>query len=180
MKNEDKSDDEVVESCYKRPLHPWERKKIKEWKIAAGNSEAIASNFKFYSREFLNKSLLFNLKKTSEEKILDRLIKNLPEGNNEYYIEHRNGTNSFCRRQDKKQQEKDKLFKFIHNTDRKIARSLLTEKKNIADFKRLKRRAIELLKDLGEITKMSECELKKLFKSLQRDKKKCFIYRRIY
>lgn len=68
MKNEDKSDDEVVESCYKRPLHPWERKKIKEWKIAAGNSEAIASNFKFYSREFLDKSLFFNLKKQARKK----------------------------------------------------------------------------------------------------------------
>ena len=52
------------------PLQPRERKKIKEQKIAnsAKNSEALVSDFEFDPEEILDKSLLFNLKKTSEEK----------------------------------------------------------------------------------------------------------------
>ena len=52
------------------PLQPRERKKINEQKIAnsAKNSEALVSDFEFDPEEILDKSLLFNLKKTSEEK----------------------------------------------------------------------------------------------------------------
>ena len=52
------------------PLQPRERKKINEQKIAnsAKNSEALVSDFDFDPEEILDKSLLFNLKKTSEEK----------------------------------------------------------------------------------------------------------------
>ena len=52
------------------PLQPRKRKKIKEQKIAnsAKNSEALVSDFEFDPDEILDKSLLFNLKKTSEEK----------------------------------------------------------------------------------------------------------------
>ena len=51
-------------------LQPRERKKIKEQKIAnsAKNSEALVSDFEFDPEEILDQSLLFNLKKTSEEK----------------------------------------------------------------------------------------------------------------
>ena len=61
------------------PLHRRKRKMLKEQKIAPKNSEALLSDIEFDPEEILNKSLLFDLKKTSEEKILDRLIENLPE-----------------------------------------------------------------------------------------------------
>ena len=114
------------------------------------NSKALVSDFEFDPEEILDKNLLFDLKKTSEEKILDRLIENLPEGNDQYCIEHREGTNSFRVRQDRHQKEKEDLFNFIHNADKKIARSLPTKKTNIANVKRLKKRAIKLLKELGK------------------------------
>ena len=41
------------------------KKKLKEQKIAAKNSEALVLDFEFDPEEILDKSLIFNLKKTS-------------------------------------------------------------------------------------------------------------------
>ena len=46
--------------------HPRQRKKIREQKMAENNSELFLSRkFDFDSKEILDKSLLFDLKKTS-------------------------------------------------------------------------------------------------------------------
>ena len=58
---------------------------MKEQKIAAKNSEALVLDFEL-------------------------LIENLPDGNDQYHIEHIEGTNSFQVRQDRNQKEKEDLF----------------------------------------------------------------------
>ena len=69
--------------------------------MAKRNSKSILSGtFDFIPEEYLNKSLLFDLKK-SEEKIFDAIIEKLPN-NDTYYIKHRHGTNAFYIRKDKK------------------------------------------------------------------------------
>ena len=50
-------------------------------------------------------------KKNSEEKILDRTNEKLPNDNEQFYVEHRAGINTFIVKQDKKQQEKMTYFK---------------------------------------------------------------------
>ena len=124
--------------------------KLKEQKVAVKNSEALVPDFEFDLEEILDKSLLFDLKKTSQEKILERLIANLPEGNDQYYVKHREGTNSFQVRHDRHQKEKEDLFEFILNTDKKLRVACQPKKTNVANLKRLKKCAIKLLKELGE------------------------------
>ena len=96
--------------------------------------------------------MIFDSKKTAEEKILYRLIENLPEDNDKYFIEHdKSSTNSFWIRQDKNQGEKENHFELICNADRKLARSLpTTDKATIVDLKRIRNSAIAKLKDLGK------------------------------
>ena len=53
--------------------------------------------------------LLFDLKKTGEEKIFHLILEKIPDKHNNYYIEHREGTSSFRIRKDSKQAEKDEL-----------------------------------------------------------------------
>lgn len=50
-------------------------------------------------------------KKNSGEKILDRTNKKLPNDNEQFYVKHRVGINTFIVKQDKKQQEKTTYFK---------------------------------------------------------------------
>ena len=62
--------------------------------MAKNNSKAIISGtFDFDPEDYLIKSLLFDLKKTREEKILHTTIEKIPD-NNKYYIKHREGTNA--------------------------------------------------------------------------------------
>ena len=73
-------------------------------KIAEKNSKSILSGtFDFDPEEFLDKSLLFDLKKTSDNDI--------------HYIEHRKGTNAFRIRKDEKQVDCDKIIKLIETID---------------------------------------------------------------
>ena len=51
----------------------------------------LSSTFDFNPEDILNKSIQFDLKRTSVEKILDRIIEKMPN-NKKYYIEHREGT----------------------------------------------------------------------------------------
>ena len=64
-------------------MHPPEKNNLKEQKIAAVNLDALVSNFQFNPKEILGKILIFD---SNEEKILYRLMENLPEDNCKYYI----------------------------------------------------------------------------------------------
>ena len=55
----------------------------------------IFKTFDFDPEDYLDKSLLFNLKKTKEEKFFNAIIEKLSD-NDKYCIEHREGTNAFC------------------------------------------------------------------------------------
>ena len=94
-------------------------------------------------------------------------MENLPGTNDEFYIEHRDGTNSFRIRGDLRQAKKEHLMQLILNADRKIARS--TNAANIAEAKAIKNRAIENLKEFGKKNMSKSTDLKKLFSSLRRD-----------
>ena len=73
--------------------------------------------FDFDPEEYLDKSLLFNLKKTSEEKIFDAILEKILDNDN-YYIKHRECTNGF-RVTKEKHVEKDKIIKLIETIDSK-------------------------------------------------------------
>ena len=62
----------------------------------------LSGKFDFDPEEILNLLLLFNLKKTSEDKIFDSILKKIPDKNDIYYIKHREGTNAFRLRKDPK------------------------------------------------------------------------------
>ena len=62
---------------------------------------------------------MFDLKKTSEEKFFDAILEKIPD-NDTYYAKHREETNAFQIRKDKKQVEKDEIIKVSQATDPKI------------------------------------------------------------
>ena len=78
-------------------IHPKQRKELREQKMAENSSKLLLSRkFDFNPEEILDKSLLFELeKKTSADKIFDSILEKIPDKNDIYYIEHREGTNSF-------------------------------------------------------------------------------------
>ena len=100
--------------------HLREWKKTARKKIAKKNSKSVLSGtFDFDPEEYLHKSLLFDLKKASEEKIFYAILERIPDDDT-YYIEHREGTNTFRISKDEKQVEKDKIIKLIEINDSKI------------------------------------------------------------
>ena len=70
----------------------------------------------------MEKSLLFDLKKSSEEKIFDAILEKIPD-NETYFMKHREGTNVFCIRKDEKEVEKAKIITLIKTIDSKIKKS---------------------------------------------------------
>ena len=91
------------------PLHPHERKKAIEAKMAKNNSAKIlAKKFDFDPQEY--KSLLFDLKKTSEEQIFEVVLEKICD-DHKHYIEHRNRMNSFQIRHNEKQEGKNNIIK---------------------------------------------------------------------
>ena len=77
------------------PKHPRQRKKFLKQQMGKKNSKAILSKtFDFDPEEYLDKSLLFHLKKTSEEKFFDSILEKIQD-NDTYHIEHREGSNGF-------------------------------------------------------------------------------------
>ena len=80
--------------------------------------------------------LLFDLKKTSKEESFDAIIEKLPDSDI-YYIKHRDGTNAFCVKKDKKQVKKDEIIKLIKVIDSKINKS--TNKSRIPQPKQMRR-----------------------------------------
>ena len=102
------------------PIHACERKKAIEAKMARNKSAKIlAKNIDFGPQQYLDTSLLFDLKKTSEEQIFEAILEKIPD-ENKYYIEHRGGTNSFRIGHDEKQGEKDEIHKAIEEINYKI------------------------------------------------------------
>ena len=58
-------------------MHLREQKKLKEIRMVRNYSEFLfSSTFDFYRENILNKNRQFDLKSTSKEKILDRIIEN--------------------------------------------------------------------------------------------------------
>ena len=74
--------------------HPRTRKQLKEKAVARANSAAVQINLGIDLENLVDVPLLFNLR-TSEMEIEDWLVDNLAINNDEYYIEHKQGTNVF-------------------------------------------------------------------------------------
>ena len=98
--------------------YPRERKKLCEQKIAKNNSKLLLfGKFDFDPKENSDKSLLFDLKKTSEEKIFDLILEKILDKNH-LYIEHREGANAFRIRKDSKQAKEDELKTVLETVDK--------------------------------------------------------------
>ena len=70
--------------------------KEKELEIARSNvSPLMEGKFDFRGKELLTKTLLFDTSRVNEKLIVDKIIQNLPRGEDELYIVHEPGTNSF-------------------------------------------------------------------------------------
>ena len=68
----------------------------KELKIARENvSTLMRGKFVFDPEVFLNKTVLFDTSKVSEEKRVHKILESLPADNNYIYLIHERGTNSF-------------------------------------------------------------------------------------
>ena len=112
-----------AEKSIHTPKHPRERKKFIEQQMGKKNSKGILSKtFDFDPAEYLDKSLLFDLKKTSEEKIFDSILEKIPDTDT-YYIEHKEGSNAFRITKDRDHQEEDQIIETIEHFDKKIRRS---------------------------------------------------------
>ena len=55
----------------------------------------MEGKFNFSPEKILNKTILFPASKINEERIIDKIIENLPAYNNELYIAPEPGSNSF-------------------------------------------------------------------------------------
>ena len=139
----------------------------KKWQRIIQNC-CYLGNLTLIPEEILNKPLLFDLKKTNEEKIFDYILEKIPGKNDNYYIEHREGTNPFRIRKDPKQAKEDELKTMLETVDKGIKRA--TSKSKLSGLKRIEKQVIKQYEDLGEEL-LTVNELQKLFKSLQTDAK---------
>ena len=104
--------------------------------MAENNSKLFLSGkFDFDPQEMFDKFLLFNLKKTSEEKLFHSILEKIPDKNDIYYREHRRGTNASRIRKDSKQAKKDELKTMLEPIDRGIKRA--TNKSKLSQLKRI-------------------------------------------
>ena len=71
--------------------HPRENKLNKQKMVENNWKLFLYEKLDFDREEILDKSLLFDLKKTSEEKVFDLILEKIPDKNDIYYIEHREG-----------------------------------------------------------------------------------------
>ena len=55
----------------------------------------MEEKFSFLLDKFLNKTVVFDISKVNEEKIIDEIIEKLPADNDGLYIVHELGTNAF-------------------------------------------------------------------------------------
>ena len=70
--------------------------------------------------------------------------KKIPDKNDIYYIEHREGTNRFRLRKDPKKAKKDKLITMLETVDRAVQRS--TSKSKLSQLKRIKKQLVKKYK----------------------------------
>ena len=120
-------------------------------KIAEGNSTAQLHNFEYNPSDYINNPLVFNLKKTSEYQMLDRIIENLPKENHKYCVQHKKASNMFMIKQDPNQREKDDLFALILKLDKKLALSRKAKNdRNVKALIRFRKVAVIFLKELDE------------------------------
>ena len=82
-----------VEYVKEKLMHPRDQKKLIEKRMVRNNSKPLLDNFDFNPADYMDVNLLLNLKKTSAEKIIDRIIEKLTD-NDTHYTEHGDGTNS--------------------------------------------------------------------------------------
>ena len=141
----------VVESGMEETTinHLRQRKKLCEQKMVENNLKLLLSGkFDFDPKEILDKSFLFDLEKTSEDKIFDSILEKIPDKTDIYYIEHREGTNSFRLRKDPKKADKDELTTMLETVDRAIKRP--TSKSKLSQLKQIKKQLVKKYEDLGE------------------------------
>ena len=79
------------------------------------------NDFTFNPKDFLNKLLSFNLKKTNEDQVIYKIIEKLPKDNDKYYTDHLNDWKGFVIRENKKRKEKPDLFTTIFTIEKKLA-----------------------------------------------------------
>ena len=96
------------------------------------------------------------------------ILETIPDKNDIYYIEDREGTNSFRIRKDSKQAKKDELKTMLETVDKGTKRA--TSKSKLSQLKRIKKQLIKNMKIWGK-NLLTMNESKKLFKSLQTDAK---------
>ena len=73
--------------------------KNKDLPIARDNVSALtAGKFSFSPEKLLNKTILLDVSRVNEEKIMDKIIENLPSTSDDFYIIHEPDTNSFSLR----------------------------------------------------------------------------------
>ena len=92
---EPKENDDLEITGFKSISHPRTRKQLIEKAVARANSAAVQSNLGIDLENLVDVPLLFNLRMTSEMEIENWLVDNLAINNDEYYIEHKQGTNVF-------------------------------------------------------------------------------------
>ena len=81
--------------------HPSDRMREEKLKIARENVSALMrGKFVFDPEVFLNKTVLFDPSKIDEEKIIDRILENIPDDNGNSYLIHEPGTNAFLLRRE--------------------------------------------------------------------------------
>ena len=76
----------------KRLTHPKNRMKNKELQIARDKASALMTEkFSFSPEILLNKTILFDVSRVDEEKLMHKITENLPSSNDEFYIIHELG-----------------------------------------------------------------------------------------
>ena len=141
----------VKKAQKKKLLHPTERKRARKNEIGTNNSLVLLENKNFAARIYLDKPSVFNLKKTREEKIIDRLIESIPQGKDNLYIKHMVDTNSFSVRKDKSQEVTEHLLAVLANADQKLNNSIDLTKADIVSIKAKKPRQLNNLKNMKKI-----------------------------
>ena len=75
--------------------HPSTRRKLKQKRLARGNSAAVKADSAIDPEDYLDKPLVFDLKTTSEDEVFDWLVTNMAVDNDVYYTEHEEGFNVY-------------------------------------------------------------------------------------
>ena len=87
-----------------KPIHSHYKMKRQAFQIAAENAKTLLKgNCDISPQKILNKTTLFDTSCINEEKIMDKILEALPADNDEVYVLHEPGTNTFTlKREDRK------------------------------------------------------------------------------